>query len=130
MVPLVLSVFAAVLAAALVLSLRPAWPRDLEIVVWVRDVADGLEDVLLAAHVAGVARLTVVDEGASGPVRAVAAVWARRHPGVRLVAAPGGPPEAPAQLVLDLRHADGARQVDGVLSWLAGRGMRRGAGVV
>lgn len=93
-------------------------PRELSLVVRVRDSAPALEMVLRGAKRAGISRLTVVDEGSTDASAAIVALWARTHDGVEVRGRFDAERLGASALVLDLRGTTGARAAERTLSWL------------
>lgn len=93
-------------------------PTDLSLVVRVRDSASGLESVLRGAQRAGIARLTVVDEGSTDGSAGIVALWARAHTGVEVGERFDAERLGASVLVLDLRGQTDARAAERTLRWL------------
>jgi hypothetical protein len=118
-VPFVLLLVVAVLVWVLLREGREPPPADLSLVLRVSNGAAVLEGLLRSAQRAGVGRVTVVDEGSNDLTPAIAAIWARSHPGVMLCNRLDGLELSPAVLVLDAREPDAAWRAERVLRWLA-----------
>ena len=93
-------------------------PPDLTLVVRVRDTAPVLEMILREAEQAGIGHLTVVDEGSTDGSDRIAALWARRHEGVRVCRTFRDDALGTSVLILDLRRPEDAGAAERALRWL------------
>ena len=130
MVPLFLLLLFALTAWLIMREGAGEAPRDLSVVLRVRNGADVLESLLRAAHSAGVRRVRVVDEGSTDLTRDMVVIWARKHPGVEVRDHLDMADLPAASLVLDVRDPDGAWHAERVLRWLGGGARRPTASVL